>query len=420
MKKILLTSILPSILCSTALQAQIETQRWLLLDSTETSDANGKRNKAVYNRDETGLLQSITGKAYWKNWYNDYDWRNVYVRWFDYEYDYEYDWIVPKSSFMVELPLYSEWIYITTEYEWYYRTDRNFFKSKKYWQGSYVNFLRAEYDSYYEIENDLWYEYTCGNNKCGSSATSKITKTTYKNGEYYCKEQVNFTEPLEKYGIYIQENDILYPVELYDDSPYKYENDISELIVDYELISSDKNGAVCYSTNRTTTRGGENILTYTHYYYSYHEVKPFEAKEEPTTNHYYNQKIYYNERTGVVDIEFESEVKVYDLQGNLLQTIFGKQVNLPPYEVRVLNINGEWYVFGLKTSIKEVKSESITIYPNPTTDIVYIDSESEIKVYSSQGALLQTIFGKQVDLSAYPAGIYFLNIQGKLNKVVKK
>jgi hypothetical protein len=65
-------------------------------------------------------------------------------------------------------------------------------------------------------------------------------------------------------------------------------------------------------------------------------------------------------------------------------------------------------------------TSNITVYPNPTTGIVNIGQETEIKVYSLQGALLQEIFGKQVNLSAYPNGIYQLRVNGKTGKVVKK
>ena len=65
-------------------------------------------------------------------------------------------------------------------------------------------------------------------------------------------------------------------------------------------------------------------------------------------------------------------------------------------------------------------TDKLKIYPNPTTGIVYTDTESDIKVYSSQGALLQSAFGSQVDLSAYSQGIYILQVNGEWVKVVKE
>jgi len=72
-------------------------------------------------------------------------------------------------------------------------------------------------------------------------------------------------------------------------------------------------------------------------------------------------------------------------------------------------------------SIKKiVTTDKAKIYPNPTSDIVYIGVESDIKVYNSQGILLQSTFGNQVDLSVYAQGLYLLQINGEMVKVVKK
>ena len=75
-----------------------------------------------------------------------------------------------------------------------------------------------------------------------------------------------------------------------------------------------------------------------------------------------------------------------------------------------------------KTTIPPINSNgNITIlYPNPTTHTVFLETESNIKVYNMDGTILQELFGNQVDLSAYPQGVYFLQINGVWNKVVKK
>jgi hypothetical protein len=74
------------------------------------------------------------------------------------------------------------------------------------------------------------------------------------------------------------------------------------------------------------------------------------------------------------------------------------------------------------SGIEETRSVSagIQIYPNPTTSIVNIGQQANIKVYSLQGTLLQETFGTQVNLSSYPQGIYQLQINGETVKVVKK
>jgi hypothetical protein len=62
----------------------------------------------------------------------------------------------------------------------------------------------------------------------------------------------------------------------------------------------------------------------------------------------------------------------------------------------------------------------LKIYPNPTTGMVYTGTESDVKVYNSQGVLLQSIFDNKVDLSAYPQGLYLLQVNGTWVKVVKE
>jgi len=60
------------------------------------------------------------------------------------------------------------------------------------------------------------------------------------------------------------------------------------------------------------------------------------------------------------------------------------------------------------------------IYPNPTNGIIYTETESNIKVYDQQGVLLWKKMGNSIDLSAYPQGIYILQVNGEWSKIVKK
>jgi len=58
---------------------------------------------------------------------------------------------------------------------------------------------------------------------------------------------------------------------------------------------------------------------------------------------------------------------------------------------------------------------------NTETGKVYIEIEGEIKVYDAQGVLLLETFGNQVDLSAYPQGVYFLQVNGgRWSRVVRR
>ncbi|MDR2085507.1 MAG: T9SS type A sorting domain-containing protein [Bacteroidales bacterium] len=74
--------------------------------------------------------------------------------------------------------------------------------------------------------------------------------------------------------------------------------------------------------------------------------------------------------------------------------------------------------------ISENLSANFNIYPNPTSNYVYIETGNGIipavKVYSLNGRLLQQIKNTEIDLSNYPMGFYFLSIDGKTVKVIKK
>jgi Alpha-tubulin suppressor and related RCC1 domain-containing proteins len=75
------------------------------------------------------------------------------------------------------------------------------------------------------------------------------------------------------------------------------------------------------------------------------------------------------------------------------------------------------------------KSNAVTIYPNPAKDYIHINASqkmNEIKIYSSNGALVKTISkvenGKPVNVSNLPAGAYILKLNNESQgvKLLKK
>ena len=78
----------------------------------------------------------------------------------------------------------------------------------------------------------------------------------------------------------------------------------------------------------------------------------------------------------------------------------------------------------ITVGIKKIESNHFTIYPNPTSGIVYIktpvESIFEVKLFSTDGRLLQQLRSTEIDLSGYATGIYFLQIEHEMLKVVKK
>lgn len=77
------------------------------------------------------------------------------------------------------------------------------------------------------------------------------------------------------------------------------------------------------------------------------------------------------------------------------------------------------------TSIQEVDSKGITIYPNPIQDIMYIDSKYQINsihIFSSNG---KTVYVSDeavtaINLSYLPSGIYYIRITTEKGQVLKK
>jgi len=76
-------------------------------------------------------------------------------------------------------------------------------------------------------------------------------------------------------------------------------------------------------------------------------------------------------------------------------------------------------------SIKDVaQTPEVLIYPNPTTGKVYIKTENEpapeVKLYSTDGKLLQHVRNTEIEMSGYDAGVYYLQVDEKMMKIIKK
>ena len=65
---------------------------------------------------------------------------------------------------------------------------------------------------------------------------------------------------------------------------------------------------------------------------------------------------------------------------------------------------------GWPTSIEDISALGIVVYPNPTNDIITIETrlEIEVELYDIMGKLLISKDSKRIDLSDYPSGVYSL------------
>ena len=65
------------------------------------------------------------------------------------------------------------------------------------------------------------------------------------------------------------------------------------------------------------------------------------------------------------------------------------------------------------------------IYPNPVDDVLYIklnDDIKEINVYNIYGIKITTVNGQQsttIDMSGFNSGIYFVEIEGNIYRIIK-
>ncbi|MDR2408863.1 MAG: T9SS type A sorting domain-containing protein [Bacteroidales bacterium] len=121
-----------------------------------------------------------------------------------------------------------------------------------------------------------------------------------------------------------------------------------------------------------------------------------------------------------VDYTIDSGVISFINNGHYLVTMGNDAIiSHPDYPASVL---AEFYVKDV--GIFEHALPNTRIYPNPTGNIVYIETENEtipeVKIYSLDGRLLQQIRNKEIDLSTYSAGVYFLSISGKMVKIIRK
>lgn len=72
-----------------------------------------------------------------------------------------------------------------------------------------------------------------------------------------------------------------------------------------------------------------------------------------------------------------------------------------------------------------ISNLSITIYPNPVSNILYIktgntDAIPSVKIYSIMGVLLLNSNGNQIDVSSLTSGIYIVEVDGIYRKIVKQ
>jgi len=78
------------------------------------------------------------------------------------------------------------------------------------------------------------------------------------------------------------------------------------------------------------------------------------------------------------------------------------------------------------SGINEVKMGSVNVYPNPASDVIHfiLNDNSEALLYDASGKLVKEQSGKtgsnEININDLSQGIYFLNVDGKTTKIIKK
>ena len=127
------------------------------------------------------------------------------------------------------------------------------------------------------------------------------------------------------------------------------------------------------------------------------------------------------------------------------RTSFGPNTNPHPYltdgtpevsfEITDIQEDGEqltFHVHFFKTGVDDVQNESVAVYPNPATDILFVKGEGlkQVEIINPLGQLMtsqvvENNLSAEIAMSVLPNGIYLVrmlmsNNETKVMKVVKK
>lgn len=111
--------------------------------------------------------------------------------------------------------------------------------------------------------------------------------------------------------------------------------------------------------------------------------------------------------------QFLDMMDLVEINGKYLGTTFNKDSVL---------------IFGSTSNSVENEplAEQLTIYPNPSSDIIMfasqIEDQSQVKIYNNHGELVdsQTVSNNSIAVAQLSSGIYMLEVQNKTNKAIQK
>ena len=112
------------------------------------------------------------------------------------------------------------------------------------------------------------------------------------------------------------------------------------------------------------------------------------------------------------------EVTLEDLEPN---TFYSFNINMEFDDGVILTSEPHYFETLDNTGISEIQNSNICIYPNPTSDFIFIENigTQPVSIYSLDGRLVKTVEAANViDVRDLEEGMYLINIDGTTTKLV--
>lgn len=109
-------------------------------------------------------------------------------------------------------------------------------------------------------------------------------------------------------------------------------------------------------------------------------------------------------------------------KGHNNETVYFAFIN-DSYNDFILYINDIVVTKEDPVSVEELAQLNLHVFPNPTTDWIYVNYTQkidEIQVYDFLGSLVKTAKGKAIDISELKSGTYLLKVVAQGTSIVKK
>lgn len=138
----------------------------------------------------------------------------------------------------------------------------------------------------------------------------------------------------------------------------------------------------------------------------------------------YAYSSYYSSGFRVFDITDPSELVLAD-EYNTGGSAFGVYPSPETGNIYINDTSGV-YIFGFSELLSiedEITSTSFTIFPNPTQDVLHIESREPIdliRIYCILGSLVKETSNTSIRVSELPTGVYFAQINTANHSVTKK